>query len=52
MIAFYISAWVWELLSKSVSFQGKELYNLPVEERAFVVLEEDGTEVDQFLSTS
>ena len=24
---------------------GKELYNLPVEEHAFVVLEEDGTEV-------
>ena len=26
-------------------FTGKELYNLPVEEHAFVVLEEDGTEV-------
>lgn len=27
--------------------RGKELYNLPVEEHAFVVLEEDGTEVDE-----
>jgi len=27
--------------------RGKELFNLPVEERAYVVLEEDGTEVDE-----
>ena len=31
------------------SFQGKELYNLPVDERAYVVLEEDGTEVNLYL---